>query len=803
MKTKYFPLFILLCISILSCKNGITLKSGLTEITIDGNGFYSSVEVDGKELLGGSGYPIVSAVSDGELLLPVKAEQIENQIVVTMSDGNTIKINHDESNVCITYKIAEIPESYKALVYGPIELKINEVVGDVIGVVQGDGVAFGMQALNIKTMAGIPLECRDIYAQHFVYQGVESATSTATTDGYDLAAANTGSSSVLQLSCRRRNETEYREVNGVKRSLTLPVDGDDAFIKGSKVALFGCKQQDALENIGKIEVEQGLPHPMFDGEWGKTNRDCQCSYMITNFSEETLDFVISKAKIAGFKYIYEMDAFDTWGHFKWSKDFVDGDDEAVARIVQRAESQGIHVGIHSLSNFITTNDAYISPIPSKHLQKQALLMMTDDIDESQTEIEIDTNFIDCFNKPLKLYALQIDNEIVRYGKLEENNARHILTGCERGAFGTTASSHKKGEIYKLWDHPYATFFPDITLQDSLCDRLVELFNATGLRQLSFDGLEGCTYTGQDEYATTRFVTRWYSELNNPVINDASRLNHYLWHIHSRMNWGEPWGEEMREGQVQSRIKNQDFFKRNLFPRMLGWFQIRLHDKKLACTSLEDLEWALSEAAGFDAGCSMTLSQNTLREHGQIDMLLSTINDWDRLRMNKAFSEAQMERLKDPATEWHLEKIDSTHFKLHELCISKKYHCNLSELQPGQPAGSDWTFESEFGGQVALKLFVDGEGSIENPTFVLGNETVMFPCIVKANQYLTYGFDGTAYVTDCNYNVVEEVNPIGKIVAKKGTCNVSFSCEKAGNDAPTVVVRFMTKDECTDIQLFER
>lgn len=97
-------------------------------------------------------------------------------------------------------------------------------------------------------------------------------------------------------------------------------------------------------------------------------------------------------------------------------------------------------------------------------------------------------------------------------------------------------------------------------QDAFADRLSEIFNNTGLSQISFDGLEGCTYTGQGEYATSRFVSRFYQTLKNPVINDASRLNHNLWHIHTRMNWGEPWGESMRTGQVENRIKNQEFSK---------------------------------------------------------------------------------------------------------------------------------------------------------------------------------------------------------------------------------------------------
>ena len=46
---------------------------------------------------------------------------------------------------------------------------------------------------------------------------------------------------------------------------------------------------------------------------------------------------------------------------------------------------------------------------------------------------------------------------------------------------------------------------------------------------------------------------------------------------------------MRTEQMANRIKNQNFFQRNLFPRMFGWFLIRLVDREFECSTLEDVE----------------------------------------------------------------------------------------------------------------------------------------------------------------------------------------------------------------------
>jgi len=233
--------------------------------------------------------------------------------------------------------------------------------------------------------------------------------------------------------------------------------------------------------------------------------------------------------------------------------------------------------------------------------------------------------------------------------------------------------------------------------------------------------------------------------------------------------------------------------------MLGWFLIRLADKNFECSTLEDLEWALSESAGFDAGYAMTINMNTLKKHGQIDLLLEAIKNWDTLREVKAFSEEQMEKLKDPLTEWHLEKVDDQNFLLYPLTISKYFRCNLGEMQPGQPGGSDWSWSSPEEGRFSIRLRVEGEGSVKNPAFTTSKGIIKFPCTISGGQYLFYGFDGKAMITDKNYNTLEVIEPLGKAVLPAGSSAVSFSCDAPDDETPEVNVRYMTRSKPEQIK----
>ena len=64
-----------------------------------------------------------------------------------------------------------------------------------------------------------------------------------------------------------------------------PIPGETCV--GSKIALFGCAADHALDRIGRIELAEGLPHPVFDSIWSRKNPKLEIdSYILIEVAEQ-------------------------------------------------------------------------------------------------------------------------------------------------------------------------------------------------------------------------------------------------------------------------------------------------------------------------------------------------------------------------------------------------------------------------------------------------------------------------------------------------------------------------------------
>ena len=567
-------------------------------------------------------------------------------------------------------------ESVELVVWGPYPTVIGETIGEIIGVVRDLDTAVGIQALNVKTLGGFPGQESDIEPDSTAddtgtYLDLPDALKKDQLFRGDTAR-RTAFGSTLQCYCRNRSQARVIPNWGIEK---FPAPAfDDGGVVGSKLALFLCPAARALDTIGEIEVAEGLPHPLLDGVWAKKSPRATDSYLIVDFSESTIDRAIEMTQKAGLRYLYHSSPFETWGHFHLKPSLFPHGVAGLRECVERAKKAGIRVGFHTLSNFITPSDPYVTPRPDPRLARSGVSALTASISATQTELPIADP--EPFVKKTAMSTVAVGDELVRYESVSPSAPWRLL-GCQRGAWGTQAAPHaSQSAVGKLLDHDYKVFLTDASLTQEVAKNIAALCNQTGTLQISLDGLEGNWSTGMGQYGRTLFTQSWYDALAPELkgqINDASNPGHFNWHVYTRMNWGEPWYAGFRESQTLYRFKNQLHSSRNLMPRMLGWFALRPE------TTLEDAEWLLARAAGFDAGFALatslastaqlsadSLSAETAKRFGTIPAILESIHQWETARRTGAFPEKLKAELRDNTREFHLEPAGANQWDLYPL-----------------------------------------------------------------------------------------------------------------------------------------
>jgi len=766
MKVKYLLYFSVL-LFLNSCHNQeYAWKSDNLTITIDNKGYLTGL----TDIQSGKNYcsqdmtsPLIQLKKDSSIYHPISFESTDEQGLYilnfeTIPTRVLMRIEAKSSHIVFVLEKLDNNVGIDLAIWGPYANTINETIGEIVGVVRDHEFALGIQALNIRTLGGYPSQENDQEPAYDIFESnhlVDVSDSVKVLYRGQTARKNT-SGSVLQAYVRDRSKA--RVIPNWNHEKYVAPAFDDQGIEGSSIALFGCLEKEALETIGKIELAEGLPHPMIDGQWGKTVRSVTASYLIMNFSEAYLDLAMNLTKQAGLKYLYHGGPFVNWGHFELnSKEFPDNW-ESMARCVEWAEKEGLHLGLHTLSNFITTNDPYVSPKPDPRLAKVGSSSILADISIQETEILIESPVFFNQMKNNTLHAVVIDDEIIRYREVSTSKPWRLID-CERGAYNTEKSSHAKGSVIaKLMDHGYKTFLTNPELSKEVALHIADLYNQTGLKQISFDGLEGNWSTGMGQYGRQLFVKYWYDALNpdlqGKVITDASNPGHYFWHMYSRMNWGEPWYAGFRESQTQYRLLNQAFYQRNLMPSMLGWFRMTPE------ISIEDIEWLLARAAGFDAGFALVTSLAIVESHGMGNNILNTIKIWEEARMAGAFPEEFKKDLQNIKKEFHLETNGQNAWKLYPAYVVKAIYKNIAK-QPGEPNLLKVDYNNENPEQcLSFVLSSSGESGLSDIQLEIDNyKKILLPLNLPPKHHLKY--TGGSYVNLYNskWNIIDSARII--------------------------------------------
>jgi len=234
------------------------------------------------------------------------------------------------------------------------------------------------------------------------------------------------------------------------------------------------------------------------------------------------------------------------------------------------------------------------------------------------------------------------------------------------------------------------------------------------------------------------------------------------------------------------LMNQDFYRRNLLPSMLGWFSMSSQ------TSIEDTEWLLARAAGFDAGFAFNLSFENVEKNGQSETIFKAMNTWETARMAGAFTPEQKLRMEDINNEYHLEPAGLGQWILYPYQI-KRYMHEQKVRQPGEPLFSTFEFENPFDDQPMMFIIYlvpdeNNTGSFVEKIILEVNDynKIEIPVNMEPNQILKLDGKGKFQVFDRNWKLVKEVDTNTKTpVLSKGKNKIILDAVFSGEGSSKI------------------
>jgi hypothetical protein len=273
-----------------------------------------------------------------------------------------------------------------------------------------------------------------------------------------------------------------------------------------------------------------------------------------------------------------------------------------------------------------------------------------------------------------------------------------------------------------------------------------------------------------------------------------------------MNWGEPWYAGFRESQTLYRFKNQVLFERNFMPHMLGWFALR------PGTSLEDAEWLLARAAGFDAGFTLATSlastaqlaadpasADTARQFGATAAILASIAQWETARMSGAFPPAVKALLRDNTREFHLSPVARGRWDLHEVHVErgvleagKTGSIGVEFQNPSAPQPAQWILRS------TAKTPLKGVTVELNGHRVLDTKDVLIP----AGGSLKYTGGNEVVVADAGWKEVNRL-PIRADAARVETGGSRMKIDATLPEGSSLRIELRTVGPATRVQATHR
>ncbi|MBN8457496.1 MAG: hypothetical protein J0M04_06650 [Verrucomicrobia bacterium] len=600
-----------------------------------------------------------------------------------------------------THVVLELIETDTAKVdlvrWGPYPTTINRVIGEMVGVVRDGEFAVGIQALNAKTQGGEP--CGDDFQEHR-YQVPDAVPHDGILHVSDrprqhfcavATAAPFGSTLQLHAWEHERGDAFFTQTKRLPYAPDIAMKYPGETVVGTRIALFACPEPEALDTLGAIELAENLPHPTVDGVWIKKDpRRGPAPHLCFEFDEKNLDEFIAIAKACEIDWIYHNSPWASWGHFPLKPAMFPRGMESFKDCVDRIHKAGLHLGVHTLSTFITADDPYVT-VPYGHPNLARI------------------------GGPCS----KTGHVVISYGKQVYFSDRTLSAEIAR----TCARIVNEGKL--------------------------DQFEFDGVESNWTAGMGGY---GRDLFYDA-FHAALAPERKNKVMLGGSNLDNYGWHSYCAANWGEPWYDTFRNRMIDYRIDMVHLHARNYLPKMLGQFFIHPEGEKpediawlMALSTGYDAGFSLTFGRGGNSYMSGEPTSETARlRPANLTELTTIIRTWRQAAKVGVFTDDLKRQLQDKDREFHLEAAGRDAWNLYAL------HTIAATIGKDKPAPGVRNPHAK--SALWLDLANTGKEPVRGITCSLNGKTVQLCDELKPGERFRFNGGAEAKIHDATWKIL--------------------------------------------------
>ena len=470
---------------------------------------------------------------------------------------------------------------------------------------------------------------------------------------------------------------------------------------GARIALVGCPADRLRSVLQDLVREEGLPWSPLGGPFAQDAEENRGSYVFATVSESNVDQWVALARKAGLAQIHLIGWEKSLGHYEPRKDLFPRGVEGLKGVVEKIHAAGLRAGMHVLTGGIARDDPFVTPVPDPRLAKDGRFTLAKAVgteDKAIPTVEPPGDLETSWQYSGRSNVVQIGEELIQYTGLART-APFGLTGCVRGALGTKAAPHAKGEAAHHLFAIYSTFQPDenSTLVDDVADCIARPFNACGFDMIYMDGAEGMP---DGWYGCAKMREALFRRLKGRVLVEASEWGYHSWTFHSRLGaYDYPhWGLK-RFTDVHCRDA-EGYRAGSLLTAQLGWWAILGPSEDHPAEFPDEIEYLCSKALATDAPMSFQgIDVGGRPANARQDEYLEMIGRYERLRLGRQVPASVRERLRAPREEFHLVQVPDGAWQFVPVdYLSHK----VTGLQDGT---STWTVRNRWGPQ-PLRLRIE-------------------------------------------------------------------------------------------------